>query len=152
MEKLQWWFRVLGVWYLLLFLMNIYMMFLGDKQYLMDNIPFPTDEWAIRAFVDGWSPFLFEMFGIGTFALWASRTPAKHINTAILLVWLEFTHGVLDDIFLIARGYDAAGYIAFIVIHLVIITTGLLFARQTAAEVVASPQLAMGDSHSLETA
>lgn len=63
MKKLQWWFRIVGVWYLLLFLMNVYMMFLGGSQYLSDNIPFPTDEWALRAFVDGWSPFLFEMFG-----------------------------------------------------------------------------------------
>lgn len=144
MKKLQWWFRIVGVWYLLLGLMNIYMMFLGSQEYLAQNIPFPADEWAIRAFVDGWSPFLFEMFGIATFALWASRSPGKHISAALLLVWLEFTHGVLDDIFLIARGYDAAGYIGFIVIHLIIIVTGLLFARQTQAQ-KASPQLAVGD-------
>ncbi|GJM41086.1 MAG: hypothetical protein DHS20C20_13680 [Ardenticatenaceae bacterium] len=134
MKKLQWWFRTIGVWYLLLGLMNIYMMFLGGEMYLAQNIPFPTDEWAIRAFVDGWSPFLFEMFGIAAFALWASRHPEKHISAALLLVWLEFTHGVLDDIYLIARGYDAAGYLIFIGIHLVIIVTGLLFARQAGAE------------------
>lgn len=144
MKKLQWWFRVIGVWYLLLGLMNIYMMFLGSPDYLAQNIPFPTDEWAIRAFVDGWSPFLFEMFGIATFALWASREPGKHLSAALLLVWLEFTHGVLDDIFLIARGYDAAGYIGFIGIHLIIIVTGLLFARQTQPQ-TASTQLAVGD-------
>ncbi|MBK6712734.1 MAG: hypothetical protein IPG51_20740 [Chloroflexi bacterium] len=89
------------------------MMFLGSEQYLIENMPFPTDQWAVRAFVDGWSPFLFEMFGIATFALWASRKPAKYASAALLLVWLEFTHGVLDDLFLIARGYDAGGYIAF---------------------------------------
>jgi hypothetical protein len=113
--------------------MNIYMMFLGDTQYLMDQLPFAADEWALRAFVDGWSPFLFEMFGIATFALWASRNPSNYISAALLLVWLEFTHGVLDDIFLIARGYEAGGYIAFIVIHLIIIATGLAFARQAQA-------------------
>ncbi|MBK7895515.1 MAG: BphX family protein [Anaerolineaceae bacterium] len=144
MKKLQWWLRIVGVWYLLLGLMNIYMMFLGSQDYLAQNIPFPADEWAIRAFVDGWSPFLFEIFGIATFALWASRNPGKHVSAALLLVWLEFTHGVLDDIFLIARGYEAAGYIGFIVIHLIIIVTGLLFARQTQAQ-TASPQLAVGD-------
>ena len=145
MKKLQWWFRVIGVWYLLLGLMNIYMMFLGDTQYLIDSLPFPADEWAIRAFVDGWSPFLFEMFGIATFALWASRSPSKHISAALLLVWLEFMHGVLDDIFLIARGYEAGGYIGFIVIHLIIIVTGVLFARRAQAETAVSPRLAVGD-------
>lgn len=145
MKKLTWWFRLVGVWYLLLVLMNVYMMFLGDPQYLSSNIPFPTDEWALRAFVDGWSPFLFEMAGIATFALWASRKPAKYASAAILLVWLEFTHGVLDDIFLIARGYEAGGYIAFIVIHLLIIATGIWAVRRTEAETAVSPQLAMGD-------
>lgn len=144
MKKLQWWFRIVGVWYLLLGLMNIYMMFLGGTDYLVQNIPFPADEWAIRAFVDGWSPFLFEMFGIATFALWASRNPGKHISTALLLVWLEFTHGVLDDIFLIARGYDAAGYIGFIVIHLLIAGSGFVFASQAQSE-PASAQLGMAD-------
>lgn len=145
MKKLTWWFRLVGVWYLLLVLMNVYMMFLGDPQYLSSNIPFPTDEWALRAFVDGWSPFLFEMAGIATFALWASRKPAKYASAAILLVWLEFTHGVLDDIFLIARGYEAGGYIAFIVIHLLIIATGIWAVRRTEAETAVSPQLAVGD-------
>jgi hypothetical protein len=134
MKKLQWWFLIVGVWYLLLTMMNIYMMFLGDPQILKDNIPFPADVWALRAFVDGWSPFLFEMFGIASFALWASRKPTKYISAALLLVWLEFTHGVLDDIFLIARGYDAGGYIAFIVIHLIIIASGLWAVREAETE------------------
>ena len=124
--------------------MNIYMMFLGSPDYLAQNIPFPTDEWAIRAFVDGWSPFLFEMFGIATFALWASRSPGKYVSAALLLVWLEFTHGVLDDIFLIARGYEASGYIGFIVIHLIIIATGLVFSRRVQTE-SPSTQLGMAD-------
>ena len=89
-------------------------------------------------------PSLFEMFGIATFALWASRNPGKYISAALLLVWLEFTHGVLDDIYLIARGYDAAGYIGFIVIHLIIIVTGMLFARQAQAQ-SAPIRLAVGD-------
>lgn len=140
MKKLTWWFRIVGVWYLLLGLMNIYMMFLGDKEYLIANIPFPADEWAVRAFVDGWSPFLFEMLGIATFALWASWMPGKYVSAALLLVWLEFAHGVLDDIFLIARGYEASGYIVFIIIHLVIIVTGVLAARQASAQTASQPQ------------
>ncbi|GIK59059.1 MAG: BphX family protein [Chloroflexi bacterium] len=134
----------MGVWYLLLVLMNIYMMFLGDTQYLVDQLPFPADEWAVRAFVDGWSPFLFEMAGIATFALWASRKPAKYASAAILLIWLEITHGVLDDIFLIARGYDASGYIAFIVIHLIIIATGVWAVRRAEAETAVSPPVGDG--------
>ena len=50
------------------------------------------------------------------------------------VVWLEFLHGVLDDLFLISRGYDVAGYIGFTVVHLIIIVTGVMFARQARAE------------------
>jgi hypothetical protein len=62
--------------------------------------------------------------------LWASRDPRRYIGAVWLLVWLELLHGVLGDVYLIARGYDALTYIAFIVVHLIIIVTGVLFARQ----------------------
>lgn len=141
MKKLKWWFLILGVWYLLLALMNLYMMFLGGAQgqkLIIDTIPFPADEWVVRAFVDGWSPFLFDMIGIATFCLWASRSPHKYLGAVWLLVWLELLHGILDDMFLIARGYDAASYIGFSVIHLLIIVSGVLVARQAQAETMSN--------------
>jgi hypothetical protein len=130
MKQLTWWFRLVGGFYLLLVMMNVYFMFLGGQQIIADTLPFPADEWTVRAFTDGWSPFLFEMLGLSTFMLWASRQPGKYISAVWLLVWLEFTHGVLDDIYLIARGYDAVSYIVFIAIHLVIIGTGIYAARR----------------------
>lgn len=135
MKKLTWWFRIVGAFYLLLALMNLYFVLL-DPNFAgsMVAFPFPTTPDTIQAFVDGWSPFAFEILGIATFALWASRNPRRYLGAAWLLVWLEFTHGVLDDIYLIARGYDAAGYAVFIAIHLIIIITGVLFARQAEKE------------------
>jgi hypothetical protein len=50
-----------------------------------------------------------------------------------LIVWLELQHGVVDDVYLIANGFNAAEYISFIVIHVIIIVTGVLFARQARA-------------------
>lgn len=70
--------------------------------------------------------------------LWASRDPRRCLGAVWSLVWLELWHGVLDDIFLIARGYDMAGYLVFIVIQLAIVVTGVLFGRQTEAEVAAA--------------
>ncbi len=135
MKKLIWWFRIVGAFYLLLALMNMYFVllnpsFAGD----MMAFPFPTTNDTLMAFVDGWSPFAFEILGIATFMLWASRNPRRYLGAVWLLVWLEFLHGVLDDIYLIARGYDTVGYIVFIVIHLIIIGTGVLFGRQAEAE------------------
>lgn len=135
MNKLKWWFRIVGGFYLLLALMNMYFVLfnpgsIGD----MVVFPFPTTNDTSMAFVDGWSPFAFEILGIATFMLWASFNPRRYLGMVWLLVWLEFLHGVLDDIYLIARGYDTVGYLVFIVIHLIIIITGVLFVRQAEAQ------------------
>jgi hypothetical protein len=75
--------------------------------------------------------------GVGNWhvhALGVARNPRRYLGAVWLLVWLELLHGVLDDIYLIARGYDMVGYLVFIAIHLAIIVTGVLFGRQAEAE------------------
>lgn len=134
MNKLKWWFRIVGGFYTLLGAMNVYFVLFGGGTMFRDTIPFPVDDFGVQAFVDGWSPFAFEVLGIGTFLLWASRDPLKYLGAVWLLVWLELLHGVLDDIYLIVRGYDAVGYIAFIVVHLIIIAAGVWAARAAEAE------------------
>ena len=133
MKKLTWWFRIVGAFYLLLALGNLYGMFI-NPQMIAESIPFPADAFAIRLFWDGWSAFAFAIFGISTFLLWASRNPLKYLGAVWLVVWLEIWYGIADDVFLIARGYDVVSYIVFIVIHLIIIVTGVMFARQAQAE------------------
>jgi hypothetical protein len=46
---------------------------------------------------------------------------------------MEIFHGTVDDVFLISRGYAAADYLVFTVI-LIIIVTGVIFARQASAK------------------
>jgi hypothetical protein len=131
MNKLTWWFRIVGTFYLLLALMNVYFVLFNPTAITaMSRVPFVITPDSAQAFADGWSPFAFEILGIGTFMLWASRNPARYVGAAWLLIWLELLHGVVDDVYLMARGYDAAGYIAFIVVHLVIMLTGAISARQ----------------------
>ena len=91
----------------------------------------PRDSaWVLIYSAFSWSPFAFEILGIATFLLWASREPGKYLGAVWLLVWLEFLHGVVDDVYLIANGFSAGEYIPFIVIHFIIIFTGIAFARQ----------------------
>ena len=113
--------------------MNMYGMFVNPA-FFAGNLPYPADAAVVKAFVDGWSPFAFEVVGLGTFMLWAARNPRKYLGAVWLIVWLELLHGVVDDIYLIANGFSAGGYIPFIAIHLIIIITGVLFARQAEAE------------------
>lgn len=47
-----------------------------------------------------------------------------------LVIALEVVRGVLDDLYLIARGHDAVFYGGFAMVHLAIIITGVVFARR----------------------
>ncbi len=77
-----------------------------NPAFFAGNLPYPADDAVVKAFVHGWSPFAFEIVGLGTFMLWASRNPRRYLGAVWLLVWLELLHGVLDDIYLIANGYE----------------------------------------------
>jgi len=133
MTKLKWWFRIVGGLYLLLAVLNMYGTFVNPA-FFAQALPFPADQNVVKAFVVGWSPFAFEVVGIATFMLWASRDPLKYLGAVWLLVWLELLHGIVDDVYLIANGFSAGEYIPFMVIHLIIIVTGVLFAREASAQ------------------
>jgi BphX-like len=132
MNGLKWWFRLVGAFYLLLAVVNVYGTFVAPSSFAQMQ-GFATNPDVVKAFVVGWSPFAFEIIGIATFLLWASRDPLKYLGAVWLLVWLEFLHGVLDDMYLIANGLSVGFYTAFTVVHLIIIVTGILVARQTSA-------------------
>ncbi len=136
MNKLKWWFRIVGLFYLLLTLMNLYGLFLGGGQLFADTLPAPlnTDALAVRAFSDAWMVFVFELGVLGAMALVASRDPAKNRIMAWVIIWAEVFRGILADAIWITRGYDAGSYSGFIVIHLVIVATGIMFLRQAKAE------------------
>lgn len=139
MNRLKWWFRLVGAFYVLLGAANVYG--LVAPQFVGSNLPMAGDPVAVQAFVDGWSAFALEMVAIGTFALWASRDPVRHTSAVWLIVWLEVLHGVGGDLYLIARGYNATAYATFIAVHVVMIVTGVLFARRASSE---AGTLAMG--------
>ena len=133
MKKLTWWFRIVGGFYLLLAIMNMYGTFV-NQAFFAQILPFPASDQVVKAFVIGWSPFAFEIVGLGTFMLWASRNAGKYLGAVWLIVWLELLHGVVDDVYLIANGFSAAEYIPFIVIHVIIIVTGIWAVRQAQAQ------------------
>jgi len=61
----------------------------------------------------------------------ASRIPEQ----AKVLVWtiiaIELARGIANDAYMISRGYDLAVFIIWIVIHTVVIRTGLLALGRT---------------------
>jgi hypothetical protein len=135
--KLKWWFRIVGAFYLLLALANLGATLFDSQLSMYKGLlpgPLAGNALAARGFADAWFAFVMDMLAIGGFCLWASRDPLKYLGAVWIIVLMEFLHGVVDDAFLIARGYDAMSYIIFIVIHFVIIVTGVMFAREASAK------------------
>lgn len=133
MKKLKWWMRAVGAFNLFLGTVNIVAV-LFIPSFYERNIPFDVTPGVTRAFGDAWMAFVLDLVAVGLFLLWASRKPAANVNVVYLVVLMEFLHGIVDDAFLVARGYSAAGYLAFIGVHLVIIITGIVFARAATRE------------------
>lgn len=135
MNKLNWWFRIVGTFYLLLTLMNLYGLFFGGSQMLADSLPVPmnAEPLAVRAFMDAWLVFVLELGVLGAMALVASSAPLQNRIMAWVIIWAEVFRGTLADAIWIARGYDADSYSVFIAIHLAIILTGVVFLRQAKA-------------------
>lgn len=130
MKKLQWWMRIVGVFYLLLTLMNLYGLFLNPA-FFQGNLPAPinTDELAVRSFTDAWMVFVFELGSIAVVLLWFSKNPLQNKGVIWLVILAEIFRGIVCDALWIGRGYDAGSYIPFIVIHAIIIVTGWRFLR-----------------------
>lgn len=97
---------------------------------LGETFPFAVDANGIWAAGDLWLIFTLEILVLGTFLVWVAREPLKHRNLVWLVIRLELIRGALDDMYPITQGYDAAGYAVFIVIHILIVRTGILFVRQ----------------------
>ena len=133
MNKLKWWLRIVGVFYLLLTLLNLYGIFF-NPQLFRDTVPYEVTDLVIRAFSEAWLAFILELGVLGGMLLYASFKPAQSGMLVWTIVWAEVFRGVVDDLFFISRGYSAASYVPFIVIHIIIIVTGIVFLRQAQAE------------------
>ncbi|MCO5188251.1 MAG: hypothetical protein M9941_07515 [Anaerolineae bacterium] len=134
MKKLTWWFRMVGAFYLLLSISNLYAMFLTDGASILAGSPFPVEALTVQVATDYWSVSVFILLGSALFLLWASRDAGAYINVARYVAWLELMGFGAYVLYSLLRGYEPAGYVAFGIVHLLIFATGFLFAREASAE------------------
>jgi hypothetical protein len=129
MIQLTWWMRLVGSFYVLLGVFNTPLIIEARLSAQYPNLDVSAESVAARALIDTWFMFGLEVGVIGIALLYFSRNPIQ--NTA--LVWtvlgLEVIRGVVDDMYLLARGYEPGIYVGWIVIHLIIIVTGVLALR-----------------------
>lgn len=128
MKKTKLWLRIVGIFYLALVAMNFYYL-VANPDGIAETIPFPVDDNGLHAFIDAWFVFVFAVAALGAVMLYASTKPERAGMLVLAVVVGELSYGVAGDMWLIARGYDAAGYIPFSVLHVIIAVTGVLLLR-----------------------
>ena len=130
MRRLKWWMRAAGALYILQAVIAAIVL-------LPIQVLAPAGTLAAvgagdrtaKLLVDTWVLFGLEVGTVGAALLVASRSPER----AIVLVWtvigLELFRGIGHDGYMLVQGYEATGLVVWIVIHTVLIVTGLVFLR-----------------------
>lgn len=132
-RPMQLWMRVVGGWYLLLAVFNIPPLLEARFGIQYEHLDIAVETAPAQALVDVWFMFGLEIGVIGAALLYFSRDPRRHIALVWTVIVLEAVRGIVDDLYLIGRGYDPVFYTGFIAIHLVIILAGLAAVRRMRA-------------------
>lgn len=109
--------------------MSLWVVFI-NPQLFGAMFPFSANELSLRAFSDAWLIFVLEMGVLGIIMLYASRDPARNGILVLTVSILELIRGAGGDLLWMSRGWPTANYIPFMVLHLIIAGTGLLFGQQ----------------------
>jgi hypothetical protein len=133
MTKTKWWLRLVGGFYLLLALGSIWALFINPRVF-GTMFPFANDSLSIRAFSDAWLIFVLEMTVLGGVMLYAAQQPARSGILVLAVAILELVRGAGGDILWMTRGWPTAYYIPFMIVHLIIGATGIIFLRQESAK------------------
>jgi hypothetical protein len=130
MTKVKLWMRIVGVFYVIQFVMSAFVgapiRALGPEGVLARAA---AGEPTAKFLVDTWVTFGLEVGAIGVVLLVVSRNALEAKALIWTIVGIEIARGIVADIYMIARGYDLTVCVVWIIIHSVIIVTGLAVLR-----------------------
>jgi hypothetical protein len=130
MKGMKWWMRGVGAFYVLMGAFNTPLIIEARLPAQYPDLGVPPDSFAARALIDTWFMFGLEVIVIGLALLYFSRDPGQNVALIWMVLGLELIRGIADDIYLLGRGYEPAIiYIIWILIHSIIIVSGLLVLR-----------------------
>lgn len=126
---LRWWMRVVGGVYLLKFV-AVALVRAPIRSQAPQGLALAAEGDPIARFlVDTWVIFGLEMAALGAALLIASRVPAQARALGFAILGVEVS-GIVADVYQIARGHALDVPATWIVIHLLIIVTGLVALRR----------------------
>jgi hypothetical protein len=124
--RLRWWMRVVGVFYVLQFMMVALVRAPIRAQAPPDTLSRAAAGDPLASFlIDTWVTFGLEMAAIGIGLVIGSRL----VEQARPLVWtviaIEVLRGIVADLYMLARGQDPIVPVVWMVIHSVVIVTAV---------------------------
>lgn len=85
-----------------------------------------------RFLVDTWVTFGLEVGAIGVVLLLASRRPQEARWLVWAIIGIEIGRGLVADVYMLSRGLNVTGLVIWLVIHSVVIATGVAALRRAA--------------------
>lgn len=134
MIRPKWWLRIVGVFYILQFVMMAIV-----KAPIRAQGPEGVLERAAAGdatalfVVDTWTTFGLEVGAIGAVLLIASRISSQSKTLIWAIIGIELARGIIDDVYMMFRGQNLAFLLVWIAIHTVVIVTGVLALRNLSA-------------------
>ncbi|MBI2705155.1 MAG: BphX family protein [Actinobacteria bacterium] len=130
MNRLVWWMRIVGVFYVLQFVMMAIVRApirtFGPAGALdLADAGDPVATFLVYT----WFTFGTEVAAVGIALLIASLYPEQARGVVWTVLGIETLRGIANDLYFIARGFQVGGYLIWIAIHTVVIVTGLLALR-----------------------
>jgi hypothetical protein len=130
MNGMKWWMRGVGAFYVLMGVFNTPPIIEARLPTQYPELGVSTDSFVARALIDTWFMFGLEVIVIGLALIYFSRDPDRNVALIWTVLGLELIRGIVDDVYLLGRGYEPAiVYFVWILIHTFIIVTGLLALR-----------------------
>ena len=134
------WMRIIGAFYLLQFVMMALVRApirtFGPAGTLSKAT---AGDSLARFVVDTWTIFGLEVGAVGVMLLIATRRTELAAGAIWTVLAIEVGRGLIADTYMIARGINVAGYLVWIVIHSVVIVTGLVALRAGRRHVPVTP-------------
>ncbi len=132
MKQLTWWLRVAGVFYLLLGISNLIYEIIDPHFVAEGMVPagYALDGVTVTALVHTFLPASLGFAVLGVLMLYYSRLPEQARLLVLVVALLELLTWVPYDVVWFATGLPVAPAIPFMLAHLLLGATGILFLRQ----------------------
>jgi hypothetical protein len=135
MSRLKLWMRSVGTLYVFMFVAAAIIRgpirVLGPEGTLER---YAAGDALAKFVVDTWVILGLAMASIGIGLLIASRAPEQAKSLVRTVIGLELIWGIGSDVYQLARGYEMQAIVIWIVIHLIIISTGILALRSSSSK------------------